>query len=133
MPGTTTIAAPTPVRRPGQQFDVAGLLQAIRDRDADAWSDYFAPDAQWLVYRHHNPPVDPARIDGNLAVHERLQAVCESDVHLHVEDLTVGETSVWMRRMVRLGTERMIIEHVHLRIDGGRIVREIDVCSWDYA
>jgi hypothetical protein len=132
MPGTTTIAAPTPVRQPSEPFDVAGFLDAMSARDAARLSDYFTPDAQWLVYRHRNPPVDPSRIDGNLAVHERLRAVCESDVHLHVEDLVAGESSVWMRRMVRLGTGRMVVEHVHLKIDGGRIVREIDVCSWDY-
>jgi hypothetical protein len=129
MPGTTTIAAPMPVRQPSEPFDVGGFLEAMRDRDAAAWSDYFAPNAQWLVYRHQSPPVDPTRVDGNVAVHERLRAVCESDVHLHIEDLVVGEASVWMRRMVRLSTGRMVIEHVHLRIDGGRIVREIDVCS----
>ena len=132
MPGTTTIAPPAPAVRASEPFDISAYLDALRERDADAWSDFFAPDAQWLVYRHHNPPADPTRIDGNVAVHERLREVCESDVHLHVEDVVVGERSVWMRRMVRLGSGRMVIEHVHLSIDGGRIVREIDVCSWDY-
>jgi hypothetical protein len=132
MPGTTTIAAPTPVRLPTAPFDIAGLLEAMRDRDADRWSDFFASDAQWLVYRHHNPPADPVRLDGNVAVHSYLREVCESDEHLHVEDVVVGETSVWMRRMVRLATGRMVIEHVHLRVERGLITREIDVASWDY-
>ena len=132
MPGTTTIAPP-PTGAPTQAFDIEGFLAAMRDRDAAAWSDYFAPDAQWLVYRHHNPPLDPSRVEGNVAVHDRLREVCESDAHLHVEDVVVGSASVWMRRMVRLTTGRMVVEHVHLRIDGGRIVREIDVCAWDYA
>jgi hypothetical protein len=120
-------------RRAGVAFDAAGLLAAMRARDAAAWSDYYAPDAQWLVYRHRDPPVDPVRIDGNLAVHSRLREVCASDAHVHVEDLVVADESLWMRRMVRLHTGEMVIEHVHLRIMDGRIVREIDVCSWDYA
>ena len=132
MPGTTTIAPP-PTAAPSQTFDIEGFLAAMRDRDAAAWSDFFTPDAQWLVYRHHDPPLDPTRIEGNVAVHDRLREVCGSDAHLHVEDVVVGATSVWMRRMVRLHTGRMVIEHVHLRIDEGRIVREIDVCSWDYS
>jgi hypothetical protein len=132
MPGTTTIAAPAPVRRPAAPFDIAGFLEAMRDRDADAWSDFFASDAQWLVYRHRNPPADPTRLDGNVAVHQHLCEVCASDAHLHVEDVVVGESSVWFRRMVRLSTGRMVIEHVHLRIDAGLIIREIDVASWDY-
>jgi hypothetical protein len=132
MQGTTTIAPARPITRSSEPFDIEGFLEAMRRRDADGWTDYFAPDAQWLVYRHRDPPSDPGRIDGQVAVRERLRAVCESDVHLHVEDVVVGEGSVWMRRMVRLGNGRMVIEHVHLGVEGGRILREIDVCSWDY-
>jgi 3',5'-cyclic AMP phosphodiesterase CpdA len=121
-----------PTRAASQPFDIAGYLEAMRERDAGAWSDFFAPDAQWLVYRHHNPAFDPTRFDGNVAVHRYLRQVCDSDAHLHVEDVVVGDTSVWMRRMVRLGDGRMVIEHVHLKIEAGLIAREIDVASWDY-
>jgi hypothetical protein len=133
MRGTTTIAPPMPVAGPSVRFDIAGYLEAMRDRDADRWSDFYAPDAQWLVYRHHNPPTDPSCMEGNVAVHAYLSQVCRSDRHLHVEDVVVGDSSVWMRRMVRLATGRMVIEHVHLSVSAGHIVREIDVCSWDYA
>jgi ketosteroid isomerase-like protein len=133
MPGSTTIAPPMPVQRGTTPFDLDGFFMAMRRRDADAWSDCFAPDAQWLVYRHHNPAVDPVHIEGNVAVHGYLREVCDSDAHLHVEDVVSGNSSVWFRRMVRLGNGRMVIEHVHLRIDGGLITREIDVASWDYA
>jgi hypothetical protein len=135
MPGTTTIAPSRPAQADAAdaRLDVAGLLRAMRARDAAAWSDYFAADAQWLVYHHHDPPIDPIRLEGNVSVHERLSEICGSDAHLHIEDLVVGDGSIWLRRMMRLGSGEMVIEHVHLRLVGGRIVREIDVCSWDYA
>ena len=132
MPGTTTIAALMPATRGDLPFDLDGLFTAMRQRNADAWSDYFAPDAQWLIYRHRNPAADPVWMDGNVAIHRYLREVCASDVHLHVEDVASASTSIWYRRMVRLETGRMVIEHVHLRVDGGLIAREIDVASWDY-
>ena len=121
-----------PQQRAGSEFDVEGFLEAMRNKDADAWSDYYAPDAEWLEYRHHNPPHDPRRRDGNVRIHDFLREICADDRHLHVEDLLSGEDSVWFRRMIRLADGRMVIEHVHLRVAGGRITREIDVESWDY-
>lgn len=133
MPGTDTLTQQLPQQRRSSTFDVDGFLGAVRAKDADAWSDFYAPDAEWLEYRHHNPPLDPQRREGNVSIHGFLKDVCSDDRHLHVEDLVVGEGSVWFRRMARLGDGRMMIEHVHLRIDAGLIVREIDVEAWDYA
>jgi len=133
MPGTTTLMTKFPQQRAGADFDLDGFLEAMRNKDPDTWSDYFAPDAEWLEYRHHNPPRDPRRLAGNVSIHEFLREVCADNRHMHVEDLVAGPDSIWFRRMIRLDDNRMVIEHVHLHVDGGVITREIDVDSWDYA
>lgn len=134
MPGTSTLTREPPQQRRSNasSFDAGRFVDAMRTRDADAWADFFAPDAEWLEYRHHNPPRDPQRREGNVSIHEFLKSVCADNRYLHVEDLVAGEESVWFRRMVRRDDDRMMIEHVHLRIENGLIAREIDVESWDY-
>ena len=134
MPGTTSlIATSLPQQRAGSEFDLDGFLEVMRNKDPDAWSDYFAPDAEWLEYRHHEPPHDPRRLEGNVSIHQFLCEICADERHMHVEDLVAGPESIWFRRMVRMADDRMEIEHVHLHIDNGVITREIDVDSWDYA
>lgn len=133
MPGTTTLMNTSLPQQRSGGFDLEGLLEAMRNKDADAWSDYFAPDAEWLEYRHHNPPRDPRRMEGNVTIHEFLREVCADERHMHVEDLVAGDDSIWFRRMIRLADGRMLIEHVHLHISEGVITREIDVDAWDYA
>lgn len=133
MPGTTTLTRKLPHQRAATSgFDVAGLVDAMRTKDPDAWVDFYAPDAEWLEYRHHNPPQDPQRREDNRTIHAFVTEMCKENRSLHVEDLVAGEDSVWFRRMVRHEDGRMMIEHVHLRIEDGLIAREIDVESWDY-
>lgn len=132
MPGSMTLPTSFPRQPQATDFDADRFRQAVRDKDADAWSNFFAADAEWLEYRDLQPPQDPKCRRGNLEIHRFLTDLCDSEHHLHVEDLVVGKDAVWFRMMVRLEDGRMVIEHVHLRIVNGLIQREIDVEAWDY-
>ena len=38
------------------RFDFAGFRTALEARDVAHWLPFYADDAEWLEYRHTNPP-----------------------------------------------------------------------------
>ena len=46
------------------RFDYAAFRRAFSGKDAGAWSEFYADDAEWIEYRHDAPPRAPHRMVG---------------------------------------------------------------------
>ncbi len=40
-------------------FDRDDFLDAFRSKDLQRWAGWYAEDAEWIEYRHQNPPRNP--------------------------------------------------------------------------
>ncbi|MGZ4653418.1 nuclear transport factor 2 family protein [Oryzihumus sp.] len=117
---------------PPRTFDLQGFTAAVRAKDADRWSDYFDEDAEWLEFRHDQPPSHPHRMQGNIAIHAGLRSVCAGDYGMEVEDTAMSGSNVWFRLVLTRPDGSRVLEHVHLALaDNGLIHRQTDVEAWD--
>ena len=117
---------------PPRTFDMAGFCAAVRSKDADRWSDYFDEDAEWLEFRHDQPPSHPHRMAGNIAIHAMLRSLCAQDFGLSVEDAVVSGANVWFRLALTRPDGSRVLEHIHLSVaDNGLIHRQTDVEARD--
>lgn len=89
------------------RFDFDAFRAALEGRDVERWLPFYADDAEWLEYRHTNPPRSPNVMRG----HARRRA----------------------RGVPRSGRRggRRIIENVIVDHRDGRIVRQVEVEAWD--
>jgi hypothetical protein len=114
-----------------EQFDIDGFVAAMVAKDAERWSAYYAPGAEWLEYRHDQPPASPKRFEGREAITEFVEEICAADLTIEVEDPLAGDGIAWYRVDVALGDGRRIVEHVRLRTLGRLITQQVDVEAWD--
>lgn len=115
----------------GSSFDFAGFKRAVVEQDAPAWAAYFAPDAQWIEYKHTHPPRSPRVMNGRREIEEFLARVKASGVSLEIGDEVLGPDRAAFRIWCGLADGRRIIEHVIIHHANGRITRQVDVEAWD--
>jgi ketosteroid isomerase-like protein len=113
------------------QFDFDAFRHAFVTQDVEAWSACFAPDAEWIEYRHADPPRAPHRLVGRAAIKDFLMRVRGSNVRLEIEGEIVGSERAAFRVWCTLADGRQIVEHVMLELVDGQIARQIDVEAWD--
>lgn len=113
-------------------FDFETFRTAVTKQDVETWAGFYAPDAQWIEYRHRNPPSAPNRMSGRSEIAAFLQRVKASKVHLEVADEVLGPTRAAFCLTCTLPDGvRRIIEHVIIHHANGRIERQVDVEAWD--
>jgi hypothetical protein len=112
-------------------FDLPGLRHAIEAKDADRWLAFFAEDAEWLEYRHADPPARPNRMRGREEIGAFLRRVAEMPVALSVEAMVGAGDAAAYRLWADLPDRRRVVEQVMLELRAGKIVRQIDVEAWD--
>jgi hypothetical protein len=121
-----------PVSATGRDFDFQAFKQAVVAKDAAAWTDFYAPDAEWLEYREANPPHSPNRMQGLAAIRAFISRVCASEVTLAITDEVLGPTRAAFCLTCTLSDGvRRIIENVIVHHSDGKIVRQVDVEAWD--
>jgi hypothetical protein len=113
------------------EFDFAAFKQAFVTQDVARWAGFFEDNAEWIEYRHSNPPHSPRRMTGKAQIEAFLSQVKASNVCLAIEDEVVGPTRAAFRVWCTLPGGKRIIEHVILHLAGGRIARQVDVEAWD--
>ena len=115
-----------------RSFDFAAFKQAFESQDVDRWASFYAPDAEWIEYRHTNPPRAPNRMTGQSEIKAFLGRVKASNVSLAITDEILGPTRAAFCVTCTLSDGvRRIIEHVIIHHSGGRITRQVDVEAWD--
>ncbi|HET7716514.1 MAG TPA: nuclear transport factor 2 family protein [Bauldia sp.] len=112
-------------------FDFAAFKRAYEAKDAAAWAACYAEDAEWIEYRHQNPPRRPHRLKGRAAIATFLRQVEAWPIGLKIEDEILAGDRIAFRSWVDLGDGRRIIEHVMLYIEKSLIIRQIEVEACD--
>lgn len=116
----------------GRGFDFDAYKQAFVSQDVDEWITFYAPDAEWMEYRHTDPPRAPHRMVGQPDIKAFLSRVKASNVSLAITDEILGPTRAAFCVTCTLPDGvRRIIEHVIIHYSNGKITRQVDVEAWD--
>jgi hypothetical protein len=115
----------------GNAFDFAAFRQAFEAQNVDTWLAFYADDAEWIEYRHSNPPRNPNRMVGREQIGAFLGRVKAAGLHLALSDEVVGEDRAAFCVTCTLPDGKRIIEHVILHHAGGKITQQTDVEAWD--
>jgi ketosteroid isomerase-like protein len=112
-------------------FDFAAFRAALEARDVERWLPFYADDAEWLEYRHGNPPRSPHVMRGREEIGRFLDDVAGSQIELEISNEVLGdERAAFTITFTRTGGRR-IVENVIVDHRDGRIVRQLEVEAWD--
>jgi ketosteroid isomerase-like protein len=115
----------------GPPFDFAGYRAAFEAKDVPRWLEYYADDADWIEYRHTDPPRAPNVMSGRAQIGSFMQRVAELALTLELTDEVIGAERIAFACTVTFDNGDRIIEHVIAHLRGGVIVRHVDVEAWD--
>jgi ketosteroid isomerase-like protein len=113
-------------------FDVAALRRGMAQRDAASLNSLYADDAEIVSTSAMHPPSRPRTLRGRDAIAECHAELVACDMHHDVEQVVVGPDSVAFTVACSYpdGKRVRCVAIAELAPDG-RIVRQIDVSSWD--
>ena len=115
-----------------QSFDFDAFKQAFLSQDVNRWVTFYATDAEWIEYRHTNPPRAPNRMVGQSQIKDFLNRIKASHVSIAIANEVLGPTRAAFCVTCTLSDGvRRIIEHVIIHHSNGRITRQVDVEAWD--
>jgi hypothetical protein len=112
-------------------FDMTAFQAAFESKDAGTWLAFYAPDAEWVEYRHNAPPSNPNRMQGHGEIGAFLTRVCGSPIGLSLSDVVTGPDRAAFRVTCTFPNGKQIIENVIISHSGGKITRQTDVEAWD--
>jgi ketosteroid isomerase-like protein len=115
----------------GGTFDFAEYKRAFQAQDVDAWLAFYADDAEWIEYRHSNPPRNPNRMAGREEIRAFLNRIKAAGIQIALSDEVLSGTRTAFCVTCILPGGKRIIEHVILHHAGGKIARQVDVEAWD--
>lgn len=109
----------------GPSFDFAKFRAAYEARDAAAWLDFYADDAEWIEYGP-NLSACLRRMIGRAEISKFLQAASWPEV-LGFEEPEVDADRVRFCARIRDADGHRMVEHVMLLTQDGQIRRQVDV------
>lgn len=112
-------------------FDFDAYKAAVESLDIDAWCEFYAANAEWVSYRHTNPPRDPHILTGRLQIKAFLSRVKTNEVRLSISDEVLNRQRSAFCVTCTLPSDYRVIEHVIVHHPEGIIVRQVDVEAWD--
>ena len=112
-------------------FDFDSFRAALEARDVARWLPFYADDAEWLEYRHGNPPRAPDVTRGRAAIGRYIEEIAASRIALAISNEVLGEHRAAFTITVLRADGRRIIENVIVDHRDGRIVRQLEVEAWD--
>ena len=112
-------------------FDFNAFKAAFERQDIEAWSSFYSDNAEWVSYRHINPPRSPHVLAGRKRIEAVLKRVKASEVQLSISDEVLNPQRSAFCVMCTLPSGYRVIEHVIIHHPDGTIVRQVDVEVWD--
>ncbi|MEY2515571.1 MAG: hypothetical protein QOJ89_2929 [bacterium] len=112
-------------------FDFAAYRAAFEAKDVVSWLAFYADDAQWLEYRHSDPPRAPNVMRGRAEIGAFLERVAALALTIELSREVVGEERIAFACLVTFDDGKQILEHVIADLRDGLIVRHVDVEAWD--
>ena len=111
--------------------DLERIKRAFEGKDAAAWAELYADDAEWIEYSDATPPRAPRRLVGKAAITAKLKGVCGADLAIKVSDAIAGDSIASFRVWVTFPNGDRIIEQVLVEHLDGKITKQVDVEAWD--
>lgn len=113
-------------------FDVAALQRGMTQRDAASLNSLYTNDAEIISTSAMHPPSRPRTLRGLDAIAACHADLVAADMHHDVEQVVVGEDAVAFTVACSYpdGKRVRCVAIAELAPDG-RIVRQIDVSTWD--
>lgn len=112
-------------------FDYAAYRAAFEAKDVRAWLAFYADDAEWVEYRHGNPPRAPNVMRGRGEIGAFLERVAQMPIGLALDREVVGDERIAFEVTCDMGNGGRIVENVICDVRDGQIVRQVDVEAWD--
>ena len=104
---------------------------AFEAKDVARWLAFYSEDAEWVEYRHTDPPRSPNVMRGREEIGAFIERVAEMPLTLELGNEVLGEERIAFACTVTFTEGDRIIEHVIADVRDGRIVRQVDVEAWD--
>lgn len=112
-------------------FDFDAYKAVFEAADVQPWLAFYADDAEWVEYRHFDPPKAPNVMCGKEQIGAFLTRVAEMGLTLELSREVIGDERIAFACLVTLADGRQILEHVIADVRDGLIVRHVDVEAWD--
>ena len=112
-------------------FDFDAYRSAFESKDVGRWLAFYSDDAEWIEYRHSDPPRAPNVMRGSSEIGAFLERVAAMPIDLQLSREVLGEERIAFACTVDLGDGKRIVEHVIADVRDGRIVLHVDVEAWD--
>jgi ketosteroid isomerase-like protein len=118
-------------RRAGASFDFDAYRAAFEAKDVAPWLAFYADDAEWLEYRHSDPPRAPSVMRGKAEIGAFLERVAALPLTIELSREVLAADRIAFACLVTFDDGKQILEHVIADLREGRIVRHVEVEAWD--
>jgi ketosteroid isomerase-like protein len=113
-------------------FDVAALVSAIENRDAEAQFAAYSDDAEVVVIDHEHPPSSPTVLRGGDALQAHLTEVCSRDMTHQVTVTAFDDEHLAMEVACRYPDGTRVACLCVSGISDGRISWQRGLQVWDH-
>ena len=112
-------------------FDVDTLRRGYEEWDVDALLGLYAEDVELIQIDRDNPPSAPRSRHGSDVFRGMLEHCAAAGVRATVENAVAREDRAAATITCEFPGGRKVVANSIMEIEGGRIVRELDVLSGD--
>jgi ketosteroid isomerase-like protein len=115
----------------GTSLDLEALKRGYEEWDVEALLALYADDVELIQIDRDNPPSSPRTRHGKDIFRGMFEHCAAAGVKATVENAVAGESRAAATITCEFPNGRRVIANSMLELDGGRIVRELDVQSGD--
>ena len=112
-------------------FDLDGFRAVVEARDVERWTAFYDADAEWIEYRHADPPRAPNVMRGHDVIRRFVEGVAAAPLRIDTGNPVLDERRAAFTLTVTREDGRRIVENVILEHRDGLVTRQIDVEAWD--
>ncbi|MBV9831673.1 MAG: nuclear transport factor 2 family protein [Marmoricola sp.] len=112
-------------------IDTVALAEAIRSRDAEAVTAFFADDATLTLHDRDHPPSRPQVYRGTQQIGAYFRDVCGRNVEHEVRDAVSTDAGLAYTQHCRYPDGALVLCSAVATVAGGRILTQTAVQVWD--
>jgi ketosteroid isomerase-like protein len=116
---------------PSISLDLETLKRGYEEWDVEALLGLYAEDVQLIQIDRDNPPSSPRTRHGKDIFRGMLEHCAAAGVKATVDNAVAGEERAAATITCEFPGGRQVVANAMFSIEGGRIVRELDVLSGD--
>ncbi|PZS33945.1 MAG: hypothetical protein DLM59_05645 [Pseudonocardiales bacterium] len=112
-------------------FDYPAYRAAFEARAVEPWLAFYAEDAQWVEYRHTDPPRAPSVMRGRAEIGAFMARVAALPLTIELSREVVGADRIAFACLVTMEDGKQIIEHAIADLRDGLISYHAEVEAYD--